>query len=484
MSQLKNVLRSFWGQVALFCLLTATVPVLRYFLLPIATRYQLSPFYFSVGPYLGPFTLLPLVALFALTLCLRQALTAPAAVKYGYFVLAFFTLATTVNAALGGLHNLLPPALGPILADAQKLYAQGNFLRDYQLHVAKLYREAPVSPAGAFLYLYPLLKIFAAPGQWVWIALVNALLAGTGALFLHRAAGRLYGAKGRDTAALLYVTTPSLLLYASTVDAVVAAYGAFTLYLYARYFTRGGLLDGLLAGLAFAGGVFLAYRFASFWVLLGVGTLLALRYAVRPAGNAGAAANGLPAPAGRRGRLIAAAAAAVGAFVAFFVAAYFLTGFDILTAFRQHVGAYEKYYGSGVNVWYLFKRYALGGPALEGPHRSALLWIPGNFLAFFFLLGPTTTILFLRDLRGSVQGRPGLRAGALFSIAAAASFLLLNLSGFTLAETERVWLFMTPWFLGGAASYLEEQRPDLLSAVLTFNVLLAVAFVTFFRPLG
>jgi hypothetical protein len=463
--------------------LTATVPVLRYFLLPIINRYQLSPFFSFVEPYLGPFTLLPLVALFALTLCLRQALRAPPAVKYTYFTVAFFTLTTTVNAALGGLHNLLPQALWQYLADAQKLYVHGNFLRDYHLHVENLHWHTTVHPAGVFLYFYPLLRIFPAQSQWVWIALVNALLAGTGALFLYRATGNLYGAKARATAALLYVTMPSLLLYGSTIDAVIAAFGAFTLYLLSRYLTRRRLRDGLLAGLAVAGGVFLAYQFGFFWVLLGVGTVLALRYAPPPAVGEETPAEGPPVQAGRRGRLVAASAVAVGAFVAFFVAVYFLTGFNVVTEFGHQLRASEKYYGSGENVWYLFNHYVLGGPAYEGPHRSALMWIPGNFVAFFFLLGPPTTILFLRDLWRRVKERPPRAAGAIFSIAAAASFLLINLSGFTLAETERVWLFMTPWFLGGAASYLEERRPDLLFSVLAFNVLLSVAFVTFFRPI-
>ncbi|UCH79305.1 MAG: glycosyltransferase family 39 protein [Candidatus Coatesbacteria bacterium] len=478
MNRVKTALSTFWGQVALFCLLTATVPVLRYFLLPIKNRYQLSPFFSFVEPYLGPFTLLPLVALFALTLCLRQALRAPAVVKYTYFTVTFFTLTVTVNAALGGLHNLLPQALWQYLADAQKLYVHGNFLRDYHLHVESLHWHATVHPAGVFLYFYPLLRIFPAQSQWVWIALVNALLAGTGALFLYRAAGNLYGEKARAPAALLYVTAPSLLLYGSTIDAVIAAYGAFTLYLLSRYLTRGRLRDGFLAGLAVAGGVFLAYQFGFFWVLLGVGTVLALRYAPPPA-----ASEGSPAARGKRGWLVASVAAAVGAFGAFFVALYFLTGFNVVAEFIHQLRASEKYYGSGENVWYLFNRYVLGGPAYEGPHRSALMWIPGNFLAFFFLLGPPTTILFLRDLWRRLKERPPRAAGAVFSIAAAASFLLINFSGFTLAETERVWLFMTPWFLGGAASYLEERRPDLLFSVLAFNVLLSVAFVTFFRPI-
>ena len=67
------------------------------------------------------------------------------------------------------------------------------------------------------------------------------------------------------------------------------------------------------------------------------------------------------------------------------------------------------------------------------------------------------------------------------SLAAAVSYILINLSGLTLAETERVYLFMVPWFLVGSGYYLMEKRPRLLYPVLITNLAITWLFVVFLR---
>jgi uncharacterized membrane protein len=98
-----------------------------------------------------------------------------------------------------------------------------------------------------------------------------------------------------------------------------------------------------------------------------------------------------------------------------------------------------------------------------------------------FLLGPTTSVLFLRNVVTDLKEKRVDSVGAVLSLAAAGSYVLINLSGLTLAETERVYLFMVPWFLMGSGCYLMERKPRLLYPVLTFNFTLALLFVVFFR---
>lgn len=107
------------------------------------------------------------------------------------------------------------------------------------------------------------------------------------------------------------------------------------------------------------------------------------------------------------------------------------------------------------------------------------MWVPGNFVAFFALLGPTTTVLFLRNLWGELREKTAARLAPI-SLAAAVSFVLVNLSGLTLAETERVWLFTAPWFLLGAGYYLKVKDSRFFYPALLFNVALSFAFVIFF----
>ncbi len=468
------------------CFLAALAVTLRLVLLPSVGAWQISPFFSLFKIHLALYTLIPPAAFAAFILSLKWAFGRGAAVKLAYFALAFFVLTTTVNMAGGGPVKILPGFVWQYAFDAQKLYEYGNFLRDYHVHAEGLHWHTTVHPPGIFLYLYPLLKLFG--DEWMCVALLNALIAGAGVVFVYKAAERIYGSDARDAAAALYVTTPSLILYGSTAEAVLGALGAAVIYLLALYFARGRFVYAALTGLAVATGVFFAYQFAFVWVLLLVWSLLYVLYERKKESRLsdGAAASGTSAASapGPRllsfGRLVALAAAAAATFALFFLTIYIISGFDVITEFRYQQLASESYYSAGGNVVYWFKHYVLGAPAYTGEHRSYLPWVPGNFVAFFFLLGPATTILFLRNLRRETKEKKARRGASGLSLAAAASFVLVNLTGLTLGETERVWLFMVPWFLVGAGYYLGKENRRLLYPVLVLNLALSLLFVTFF----
>jgi len=474
--------------VGALCFVSALAVTLRLLLLPTIGRYQTSPFFAFIEPYVGPYTALPLIAFaaFFLTRSLFFRLRPP--LKFAYGVLAFLVFTVTVNMALGGVDKVLPGALWQYCHDAGILYGHGNFLRDYHVWVEGLHWHANVHPPGVFVYLYPLLKLF--PGDWTCIALANALIAGAGGFFVYKAAERLYGGDAKFGAAALYVATPSLLLYGSTIDAVLCSLGAFVIYLLAFYFTAPRFELAAVTGFVLAAGTFVAYQFGFIWLLVFTATAICTVYARRyvPAGDSGTgpstvadAAPVSPAPCRPAARIWVLMAVAVAVFCLFFVAIYFLSGFNVITEFGYQQAASERYYGAGVNVMYLIKHYVFGAPAYKGEHRSALLWIPGNFIAFLFLLGPTTTVLFIRNLYNDVKTKRGHTGGFIMSLAAAVSYILINLSGLTLAETERVYLFMVPWFLVGSGYYLMEKRPRLLYPVLITNLAITWLFVVFLR---
>ncbi len=475
MGSLKKFCGRFWVQVGAVCVVAALAVAARQLLLPAhGPRAQISPFFSLVDFHFGWYTLAPPLAFAAFMLPLRWALRRPPAAKLLYLAAAFFAFTTTVNMAAGGPIKILPGALWQYAFDAQKLYGQGNFLRDFHAHAFGMHWHTTVHPPGVFLYLYPLLKLFGAP--WLPVALVNALVAGAGVAFVYRAAQLVYGGAAADGAAALYAATPSLVLYGSTVDAVLCALGAAVVYLLVLYFARGRFAHAVLVGLALAAGTFVGYQFGFTWVLLAAWSLLYLlrRRRTEAGGDASAAARALSA-----GRLAALGAAAAATFALFFAATYAVSGFNVLTEFRYAQRASELYFGAGDNVVYWVKRLFLGAPPYATKHRSYLMWVPGNVVAFFTLLGPPTTVLFARNL---VREWKDKKAGGLglISAAAAASFALVNLLGLTLAETERVWLFMVPWFLVGAGYYLQAGERRLFLPVLLFNLALSFAFAIFF----
>ncbi|MEE9456422.1 MAG: glycosyltransferase family 39 protein, partial [bacterium] len=267
MGRLKTFCGRFWVQVGAVCLVAVLAVVARQLLLPAhGPRAQISPFFSLAQFHFGWYTFVPPLAFAAFIVPLRWALRRPPASKLFYLAVAFFAFTTTVNMAGGGPIKVLPGALWQYAFDAQKLYTHGNFLRDYHLHVAGMHWHTTVHPPGVFLYLYPLLKLFG--NVWIPVALVNALLAGAGVVFVYKAAELVYGVDAGDAAAALYVTTPSLILYGSTVDAVLCALGAAVVFLLALYLSRGRLVHGVLTGLALAAGTFAAYQFAFIWVLV------------------------------------------------------------------------------------------------------------------------------------------------------------------------------------------------------------------------
>jgi len=471
MKKVKKILGRFWVQVGALCSVAVLAVALRLLFLPTKGRWQISPFFSLVDLHVSGYTFIPPLAFAAFMLSLSWALRRRDATKWAFFALAFFAFTTTVNMAAGGPTNILPDFVWQYASDAQKLYEYGNFLRDYHARAAGLHWHTTVHPPGVSVYLYPLLKLFG--DRWMYVALVNALIAGAGGAFVYKAAERIYGGGAKDAAAALYVTTPSLILYGSTVDAVLCALGAVIIYLLALYFARGRAVCAALTGLAIATGVFLAYQFAFMWVLVLAWSSL---YVVFRRKKETRRDDGAPSI----GRPAALAAVTAAAFALFFLTIYLVSGFDVVAEFRYQQLASESYYSAGGNVVYWFKRYILGAPAYTGEHRSYLQWVPGNVVAFFFLLGPPTTILFLRHLWDELGGKKAGRLRTAFTPAAALSLVLVNLSGLTLAETERVWLFMVPWFVVGAGYYLEKRGRRFLCAVLGFNLAVSLLFVTFF----
>jgi hypothetical protein len=486
MERTKAILGNLWFQVGAFCAVTASVVIIRILSRPPDDFIAISPFFAILDVKVNAYGLLPpfvfAVIFFALPLYFKPGTFG----KLVFLTAAFVSLAVAVNSVDGGLTKIYSIAVSEYYHDAVKLYGKGNFLHDYHLNVRGMKGHTTVHPPGVFVYLYPLVKLFGP--NWRLISVVNVVIGGVGGFVAWKTTSEIFDRKTADYAALLYITTPSLLLYAARLDIVFVVLGSLFAYSMVMYFVRGGLTYAFLAGLFLAIGFFFTYEMVFFALLIAV---WAIMFSVtRPSFNSKPEKN-YPENAncvssGRReisikikkSVLVLAVVAAV--FVSFFGALYALFGFDAVTVFKEQQRTTERWWSSGWNIFYWVKLNFMGGEPYVGRHRSYLLWVPGNLLAFGFLLGPPTAVIFLRNLWRNLKGNEGAVFGWFFVLAFSISFLLFDISGLTLGETERVWAFMVPFFVIGAGRYLAAKNPHLLYPVLATNLVLAWGYETFF----
>jgi hypothetical protein len=105
--------------------------------------------------------------------------------------------------------------------------------------------------------------------------------------------------------------------------------------------------------------------------------------------------------------------------------------------------------------------------------------MPSNFIVLLLAAGAPTAVLFVRWL-WSLRRRPEREApfGATFGLAFAA-LVLFNLTGVTLGETERLWLYILPLITIPAAATLVRLRDEAGDAAVV-RASLAVVFAQAF----
>ncbi len=144
---------------------------------------------------------------------------------------------------------------------------------------------------------------------------------------------------------------------------------------------------------------------------------------------------------GKARRALVVAASSVVGLVAFYVVLHMATGFDPLAALESAEAAYR---------------------ASIARVRPYAYWLAGSPTAFFIALGLPLAWVVMR-----AAARRDANAHALQAVKAVAV-----LAGYTKAETERIWLFLTPFACLAAASALPRRR---VVAVLVALCLQAVA---------
>ncbi|MFI5889885.1 hypothetical protein ACIA5D_07160 [Actinoplanes sp. NPDC051513] len=254
-------------------------------------------------------------------------------------------------------------------------------------------------PPGALLVFVGLDRLGLSGGAWTGLlciaagALTAVAVPETVRLLVSERAGR--------AAAPFVALFPGAIWVGVSADGLFAGVTASGVAFLAYGLVRRSQPAALVGGLLLAGGAYLSYGLVLMFVIVAAVVLSAHR-AVPGAWRTAAWA-------------IAGAAAVVATFTA--------AGFDWLTGYHL-----------------VTRRYYQGIAA----HRPYAYWVWANLAALTIAAGPVAAVI----IRRAVAAR---RGPWLLPLAAAAAILAADLSGYSKAEVERIWLPFAVWLLAGAA---------------------------------
>lgn len=405
-----------------------------------------------------------------------------------------------------GLHDfavvVATPWANGYFAEALKVRDVGDFLRDYPDLMPTLSFHCRTHPPGGILFFLAVNRLLeCSPGltrflaqsvrgsafdptapmkalqQSLSLSLTQAQIVGAwlssmimtlvcvlGSVGVFGLARRLFGRRGALWSAALYLVSPFALYYTPSVDQMLTALCALAAWLFAwglsaprtsqsssrvcpRRVAVAGL-GGVILGLA----LFISISGAVFCVLLGVFWLLVV---ARDAAH-------------RRVTLHMGGAAAVG-LAALFAGLWLFTGYDTAAVFRNILAVADE------NV-----RREFIGQSVRFTYARWLFWNMGEFS---LALGVGATAVFCAVL--AWLGWEGRRWRAMSSLATAfvAAFVLLDISGTSMGEAGRLWMFFMPVPIACAAcllarlgGYAKHVGSALLLAQFTQAVALKLSF--------
>jgi len=364
----------------------------------------------------------------------------------GWWIVGLGVLAIGLQAAVVSMNSegwywfverVYKPGRTGYFADARRIDTVGEFLRTYVERMPRFTMRTSTHPPGSALFFWAVLRAAEKcphlcerlrPPKDVpaWlnvahvpprilaqcalgaIALLVASASALGPLYLL---GRmLYSHRTALTACVFYTVTPVFAIRVPYMDHVYPVITVLSFCAFLRAVERKDCRWAAASGGALSVGVFMSFG------LLAMGVFCAaFLLARRPDFN-------------RRG-LLRLMGAFVCAFVVPFVLLRVFAGFDVVDSFRQAMENHRRIAGE----------------------RTYALWVAYNPYEFFSWLGIPVTWLFLRAAFGK------RRVDALWT-ASVVTLIFLNVSGKSLGEVERLWLFMAPYVVLVAAAELARER--------------------------
>lgn len=302
------------------------------------------------------------------------------------------------------------------------------FLAGYALPAfhATLSMHAQTHPPGGVLFLWLAGRCF---GPGLWPAALTTI--GFTALAIGPVYGlgrEIYGERVSRAALLLFTLTPNVVLYTATsMDGPFAVLPILTLYLFYRAQRPSArpLLWGILFGLALAVATFMTYAV----LFLPVFFAVLLLFQARPDSSL------------RLYAMVRTLAIGLGAFLAFYVTLYELTGFDPLAAARAAANHDRVMMGTGYETLGRYLNVSFG-----------------NLVAYSLGIGLPIAVTSARQLAASLRRLDQGRQADAFVAAFALTLVLMAFSTLFTLEVERIWLFTAPFVVLPATCYLIEAE--------------------------
>jgi hypothetical protein len=302
---------------------------------------------------------------------------------------------------------------------AVKAVGARQFLRGYVHNLYHYSIHTRTHPPGPVLVLYFVSCLFGpGAGAASWAAVVITATAVVPFFLLVR---RLAGRQIATVAMALYVVTPSLVIYGATsMDGVTLVALLWTMYLLVRTIDEPGVGIGLIAGVSIAVSVMMSY------VAVCVGALTAL-YAMQE----------IMANRGKAWRVIACTGFAMLVASGALMMLYAATGFDLLKSFEA-----SRFYDH-----YIMRTFRISFSRYIDISFS-------NLFGFLIGIGFPVVILWGKQTALSLKFRPYWTAADRFNAVGFICVLVFSFARLFTHETERIWLFLIPPALLGAAAWI------------------------------
>lgn len=463
---MKKLISNLWFQVSALVFIVVLAAYIRQ-LFPSNEPGQISPLFFKFSISSLPHAIIALAVILLFYLYLRHFKSVNNTLKLFLYGFIFLVFSFTIN-SMSGWDTWIPGVFGEYFESCKTLIDKPNLLSQWALLVESANLHISTHPPGICLYIMLFQKIFG--DQMTMLVIINIFLSGLSAVFIYRMVMQKYSRDMAYIISLMYLTAGNFIIYSGVIDAMICALSCLLCLLMYRTIDRKNVLMSILIGVIIGIGSFITYQFCFLFCIY---ILWVLFNAIRP-----------DALKNTMGRNITIIILPFLGFFSFFILLYWATGFDWLYTFTQQQKNYEKCYGSGQDIIYWLKTWFFEAPLLKGDHRSYLLWVPGNILAYMFIIGPISAILFWRSFSRSLCKKTTNSVFTSLCLATGFGFLIINLTGLVLGETERIWLYMLPFFVVSLAVSINHEYTKLDYRLVILINLLSIWLLRFIcRPL-
>ncbi len=360
-----------------------------------------------------------------------------------HWVLVFSFIALSTHGMETVKNRVEHPDITSYYTEAARVDDVGRFLDEYDQRLPGMIGHTQTHPPGPILYYVFFMKLAGEENGAYVGGLFLGLLGGLSVVFAYSLGAALAGSAAGLAAAATWAVLPGVVLMLGSFDAVYPAFTLLLLGLWGR-----ALAGSLRAAAGFGAALFVALLCTHSFLTLGI-AFLAMGAAPVWFGDRGAPL-----------RFARASVAGGGVALGLFAVFYFATGYDPVGALTTSMRIQEGLAG----VW-------------NRPWTSTVVWdVYDFFLASGWVTFGAFALFWLRGFRGaSVELKS-------FAVAAAATLLIVNLSGLLRAETARVWLFLQPFaitLVGVELARWSEGRRYLFYAALLFALAVLRARMAF-----